>query len=146
MSKISKILIGLLLIGALVYFYFYEAGTNPNIDKNSPYYVNSIYMSDGRVYENYLNIPVRCFMASEYRYQKQFYTKDNLPSKILKGDILFMLWDGDTMTANSSKHVCVSEFNSTRDKLYCIGGNQKDKICTLEYERKNIYAMFRPIY
>lgn len=27
---------------------------NPNVDKNSEYYINSIYMSDGRIYNNYL--------------------------------------------------------------------------------------------
>lgn len=28
---------------------------NPNVNKNSKYYTNSIYMSDGRIYEDYLN-------------------------------------------------------------------------------------------
>lgn len=91
---------------------------------------------------NVFNMMEACRKASP----KQFYTKDNLPAKILKDDILFMLWDGDTMTRTSSKHVCVCEYNTSSNKIFCIGGNQKDKICTLEYDRCNIYALFRPIY
>lgn len=91
---------------------------------------------------NVYNMMIACQKASP----KNFYTKDNLPSKILKDDILFMLWNGDTMTVNSSKHVTVAEYNSTGDTIFCIGGNQKDKVCTLKYERKYVYALFRPQY
>lgn len=91
---------------------------------------------------NVYNMMVSCQKASP----SQFYTKDRLPKKIYKDDILFMLWEGDTMTATSSKHVCVAEYDSTGDEIFCIGGNQKDKVCTLKYKRENVYALFRPIY
>lgn len=92
--------------------------------------------------ENVYNMMNACAKASP----SQFFTKENLPSKIFKDDILFMLWSGDTMNTTSSKHVCVCEYDSTGDTIFCIGGNQKDKICTQKYERKNVYALFRPKY
>lgn len=76
----------------------------------------------------------------------QFFVKTAIPHKILKGDILFWLWDGSVMSTSSSKHVGVAEYNSTGNTVYCIGGNQKDKICTLEYDRKYLYAVYRPDY
>lgn len=91
---------------------------------------------------NVYDMMISCLNASPY----QFYTKDSLPQKILKDDILFMLWEGEIMNRSSSKHVTVCEYSTSSDTIFCIGGNQKDKICTLEYERKNIYAMFRPRY
>ena len=66
------------------------------------------------------------------------------PQTIQKGDILFWLWEGDKMTSTSNKHVGLAEYDSTTDKIYCIGGNQKNKVCTLEYDRKYLYAVFRP--
>lgn len=66
------------------------------------------------------------------------------PQTIQKGDILFWLWEGDKMTFSSKKHVGLAEYNSASDKIYCIGGNQKNKVCTLEYDRKYLYAVFRP--
>ena len=42
----------------IVGFFFLGQKTlnkNPNVDKNDHQYVNSIYMSDGRIYNNYLN-------------------------------------------------------------------------------------------
>lgn len=92
--------------------------------------------------ENVYNMMKACQKASP----SKFYTRDNLPKKIFKDDILFMLWEGDTMTATSSKHVCVAEYDTTTDEIFCIGGNQKDKVCTLKYNRKNVYALFRPNY
>lgn len=72
------------------------------------------------------------------------YEKENIPSTILKGDILFWLWCGDTMTSGSSKHVNIAEYDSENGgKIFAIGGNQKDKICTLEYTRDNLYAVYR---
>lgn len=76
----------------------------------------------------------------------QFFDKQNLPATIKKNDILFFLWKGDSMNSGSSKHVTVAEYDSNGDTIFCLGGNQKDKICTLEYERKYLYAVFRPIY
>lgn len=55
MKKIIRII---LLLGTIAFFvgmYFYEINSNPNIDTSSKYYVNHIYMSDGRIYENYLS-------------------------------------------------------------------------------------------
>lgn len=66
------------------------------------------------------------------------------PQTIQKGDILFWLWEGDKMTSTSNKHVGLAEYDSAADKIYCIGGNQKNKVCTLEYDRKYLYAVFRP--
>lgn len=66
--------------------------------------------------------------------------------KILKGDVLFWLWKGGTMTANSSKHVGTSEMTQSGGDLYCLGGNQKDKICTLKYDRTYLWGVFRPQY
>lgn len=48
------------------------------------------------------------------------------------------------MTTSSSKHVGLAEYDSSADTIYCIGGNQKNKVCTLEYDRRYLYAVFRP--
>jgi len=72
-----------------------------------------------------------------------FFTRKNLPEKIEKNDILFWLWSGDIMTTTSSKHVGVAEYASYGNEIFCIGGNQKDKICTLKYDKKYLYAVFR---
>lgn len=66
------------------------------------------------------------------------------PQSIQKGDILFWLWEGDKMTPYSKKHVGLAEYDSSADTIYCIGGNQKNKVCTLKYDRKYLYAVFRP--
>ena len=72
------------------------------------------------------------------------YEKGNIPATILKGDILFWLWSGETMTSGSSKHVNIAEYDSINGgNIFAIGGNQKDKICTLEYTRDNLYAVYR---
>ncbi len=65
---------------------------------------------------------------------------------IRRGDILFFLWDGNTMTAGSSKHVGLAEYNAdydTTQNVFCVGGNQSDKICTAAYSQSQIYAIFR---
>lgn len=65
---------------------------------------------------------------------------------IRRGDILFFLWDGNTMTSGSSKHVGLAEYNAdydTAQNIFCIGGNQSDKICTAAYPQSQIYAIFR---
>lgn len=66
--------------------------------------------------------------------------------ELLPGDVLFFTWNGKPMTPGSSKHVGVCEHRSTSGTVFCIGGNQKDKICTLEYDRKCLEMVFRPIY
>lgn len=62
---------------------------------------------------------------------------------VKRGDILFWLWSGNVMTTTSSKHVGIAEFDSVRNKIYCLGGNQKDKICTLGYDRKYLFCIAR---
>ena len=76
-------------------------------------------------------------------YNGTYYEGKDIPKTIQKGDILFWLWSGDTMTDTSSKHVGLAEYNTNTDTIYCIGGNQKNKICTLAYNRKNLYAIYR---
>lgn len=66
---------------------------------------------------------------------------------ITRGDILFFDWGGKGMSHGSSKHVGVAALNcKPGEPLFCIGGNQKDKICTLEYSRDALYAVFLPDY
>ena len=51
-------IISLILIVLSVYLYINYTRIieeNPNIDKNSPAYINDIYMSDERIYNNYLS-------------------------------------------------------------------------------------------
>ena len=62
---------------------------------------------------------------------------------IERGDILFWLWSGDVMTTSSNKHVGIAEHTSKSNIIYCLGGNQKDKICTLAYDRKYLYCIAR---
>lgn len=88
----------------------------------------------------------KMMLACKKSRPEQFYSRGNLPQTIKKNDILFWLWNGDMMTVDSSKHVGVAEYDSSNETIYCLGGNQKDKICTLAYERKYLYAVFRPNY
>lgn len=81
--------------------------------------------------------PSQCHMLAEVQ---------RADFEILKGDVLFWLWAGDTMTAYSPKHVGTSEMRQKGHTLFCLGGNQKDKICTLEYDRKYLWGVFRPKY
>lgn len=71
------------------------------------------------------------------------YEKDKIPNEIKRGDILFWLWKGDTMTASSSKHVGFCATTTTGNTIDCTGGNQDDKICTKKYDRKYLYAIAR---
>ena len=65
-----------------------------------------------------------------------FYTKDELPKNIKRGDILFFLWSKDTMTATSSKHVTMCEQDTDGEMILCIGGNQSDGSNAARYDRK----------
>ena len=60
-----------------------------------------------------------------------------------RGDILFWLWSGNIMKESSFKHVGIAEHPSTGNTIYCLGGNQKDKICTLAYDRKYLFCIAR---
>lgn len=72
-----------------------------------------------------------------------FYTKDELPKNIKRGDILFFLWTGDTMTETSRKHVTMCKEDTYGDMILCIGGNQSDGINPARYDRKYLYGVWR---
>lgn len=72
-----------------------------------------------------------------------FYTKYELPKTIKRGDILFFLWTGDTMTETSSKHVTMCEEDTDGEMILCIGGNQSDGINPARYDRKYLYGVWR---
>lgn len=74
------------------------------------------------------------------------YFKDSIPRDLKKGDILFFHWTDEknaVMTTTSSKHVGLCEHDTNKDKIPCLGGNQSDSICTMEYDRKYLYAIAR---
>lgn len=75
-----------------------------------------------------------------------YFSKGNFPSTIKKGDILFWLWDGKSMTNTSKKHVgvCAADTASTAETCPCIGGNQSDSICTAYYDLAKLFAIYRP--
>ena len=72
----------------------------------------------------------------------RFYTKDDLPKTIKRGDILFFLWEGDTMTETSRKHVTMCEQDTDGEMILCIGGNQSDGINPARYDRKHLYGLW----
>ena len=71
------------------------------------------------------------------------YTKYELPKTIKRGDILFFLWTGDTMTETSSKHVTMCEQDTDGEMILCIGGNQSDGINPARYDRSYLYGVWR---
>ena len=73
----------------------------------------------------------------------RFYTKNDLPKAIKRGDILFFLWKGATMTETSSKHVTMCEEDTDGEMILCIGGNQSDGINPARYDRKYLYGVWR---
>ena len=72
-----------------------------------------------------------------------FYTKNELPKTIKRGDILFFLWTRGTMTEKSSKHVTMCEQDTDGEMILCIGGNQADGINPARYDRKYLYGVWR---
>ena len=72
-----------------------------------------------------------------------FYDKSKLPQTIRRGDVCFWLFDGSTMTTTSKKHVNVCTDDTDGQTIWCIGGNQDDRICTKPYERSQLYAVYR---
>lgn len=76
-----------------------------------------------------------------------FYTNNDirtgLPGTIKRGDILFFLWDGDTMETTSKKHVTMCEDDTDGDMILCIGGNQSDGINPTRYDRRHLYGVWR---
>lgn len=71
------------------------------------------------------------------------YTKNDLPKTIKRGDILFFLWKGSTMTETSSKHVTMCEQDADGEMILCIGGNQSNGINPARYDRKYLYGVWR---
>lgn len=84
----------------------------PNFKKYKEIYIvgcGSAYhtgLISAKIFEKYLNIPVRCFMASEYRYQKNFYSKNTLA-------------------------IFISQSGETADTLEALKITKKDHIDTL---------------
>lgn len=105
-------------------------------------FVCGVLDSFGGKHENVYNMMVAC-KAQADKGKGTFFDKYHIPETIERNDILFWLWDGKIMNTTSSKHVGVAEYKSNTDKIFCIGGNQKDKICTLEYDKKFLYAVYR---
>lgn len=73
----------------------------------------------------------------------RFYTKNELPKTIKRGDIMFFLWSGDTMTETSRKHVTMCEQDTDGEMILCIGGNQSNGINPARYDRKYLYGVWR---
>ena len=105
------------------------------------YFANQVGLDIGGKAENVYTMLQQCKKSSEGTVYEGY---KNIPSRIEKGDILFWNWSGGKMTSSSSKHVGIAEYSSSNDIIYCIGGNQSDKICTKEYDKGDLYAIFRP--
>ena len=69
--------------------------------------------------------------------------RTGIPGTIKRGDILFFLWAGDTMTETSSKHVTMCEQDTDGEMILCIGGNQSDGINQARYDRNHLYGVWR---
>lgn len=104
------------------------------------YFANQVGLDIGGKAENVYTMLQQIKKSSEGKVYEGY---SNIPDRIEKGDILFWCWDGGTMNSGSSKHVGIAEYGSSSNTIYCIGGNQSDKICTKEYEKKYLYAIFR---
>ena len=73
-----------------------------------------------------------------------FFSKSELPPKLSKGDVCFLLFTGTTMTTTSEKHVTACVEDSGLGRIRCIGGNQSDMIKETVYDRSALYAVYRP--
>lgn len=71
-----------------------------------------------------------------------FLKGSDIPATIPKYAILFWLWEGQMSEDNPKKHVGMAEYAASGNTIYCIGGNQSDKICTKAYDRKYLYAIY----
>lgn len=105
------------------------------------YFANQAGLLDaiGGKNENVYNMFKACAASGK----GQMYYSGSVPAQIKKGDILFWDWTGKGMTTTSSKHVNIAEYDSNGGNIFAIGGNQDDKICTKEYTRNNLYAVYR---
>lgn len=73
----------------------------------------------------------------------KFYDRSKLPLTIRRGDVCFWLFDGSTMTNTSKKHVNVCTDDTDGQTIWCIGGNQDNKISVKPYKRSQLYAVYR---
>ena len=88
----------IIIIFAFVFFIAQKIfNRNPNVDKNSDYYINSIYMSDGRIYNHYLN-------------NSEKYLYDYFMTKIKKGKTAFYMKPSDYGCKDYKE--CFSYFNT----------------------------------
>ena len=72
-----------------------------------------------------------------------FYSKSELP-ELKRGDVCFLLFSGTTMTTTSKKHVTTFVKDAGMGRICCIGGNQSDQIKVSDYNRSDLYAVYRP--
>lgn len=114
----------------LISYFANQLGILPQVGKNENVY---LMMCDCQKYAN----------ANK---EAKFFDKMYIPNKILKGDILFYLWEGSKMGISSSKHVSVAYVDTISDTILSIGGNQDDEICIKGYPRSKLYAVYRPCY
>ena len=126
--------------------WYYDSSTvvkGPWCASSMSYFANKagLLPAIGGKNDNVYNMMQSCKLAAKEGYGT-FYTKDELPKRIPQYAICFFLWSGSAMTEGSSKHVCMSEYASSGANIYCIGGNQSDKICTKSYERSKLYGLY----
>lgn len=98
--------ISLILIVLSVYLYINYTRIieeNPNIDKNSPAYINDIYMSDERIYNNYLS------ETEKIAYDE---LKDMFKKRQLKREL-----DINKYSGKSSKDISIDIINAGRALL-----------------------------
>lgn len=104
------------------------------------YCANQVGLKLGK-HENVKTLMDSCKEASKKGYGA-FYSKDRIPT-LRTGDILFWLWSGSEMRTTSSKHVGIYDGESSHG-IYCLGGNQGGKVQVSTYDRKHLYAVYRP--
>ena len=72
-----------------------------------------------------------------------FYSKSEIP-ELNRGDVCFLLFSGATMTTTSKKHVTAYVKDAENERIRCIGGNQSNQIKVSDYDRRTLYAVYRP--
>lgn len=93
--------------------------------------------------ENVYHMMNKCkAYADTHKGEVEFFDKAHIPSKLKKDDILFWLWSGE-MCVTGNKHVGICAEDTSAQYVPCIGGNQKDMICTAYYDKAQLYAVYR---
>lgn len=106
------------------------------------YFANLVGLKLGK-HENVCELMDACKEASKKGYGR-FYQKSSVPETLKKGDILFWLWKGNTMTTTSSKHVGIADCDTASRTVPCLGGNQSKMIRVTNYNKDRLYAVYRP--